>query len=162
MKQSEILLTLKNYFAEEDLNWVEAEAGDSYLFASLNKINEVIAFLKTTESLAFDYLVNLSAFDGAEHIEVTYHLYSYTHRHSFVVKVKVPRLNGEVPTVTDLYGTANFQEREVYDHFGVKFTGHPDLRRILLPDDWQGHPLLKDYKEEAMYNGVETTRPPLL
>lgn len=161
LSESDILQKLKIKFADLTLDWVEPENGDHYVFVPADKIDVITLFLKEDEALAFDYLVNVSAFDAKEHIELTYHYYSYTHRHSFIVKVKSPR-GGNINTLSLIYGTANFQEREVYDHFGVKFTGHPDLRRILLPDDWVGYPLLKDYVELEDYNGIGTTRPSML
>lgn len=162
MKDSQIAQKIKDHFADFPLEWVEPENGDSYLYVSGDCIQDVICFCKQTPELDFDYLLNLTAMDGKEHIEVVYHLHSYRHGHTFELKVKVPRQNGEVNTITSIYGAANFQEREVFDHFGVKFKGHPNLKRILLPDDWVGYPLLKDYKEQEEYNGMGTTRPPLL
>ncbi|MDX1511382.1 MAG: NADH-quinone oxidoreductase subunit C [Nitriliruptorales bacterium] len=78
-------------------------------------------------------------------IEVNYILRSLTHNHAFRVSVAVPDDAPRLPTATDLWLTANFHEREVYDFFGVEFTGHPNLTRILMPDDWVGHPHRKDY-----------------
>jgi len=162
MKDVDIAKMVQDNFADLACEWVEPENGDSYLFVPGDKIQDVAQFLKETWDLSFDYLMSVSAFDTPDHIEVTYHFHSYKHGHTIVIKVKTPRENGEVNTIVDLYGAANFQEREVFDHFGVKFKGHPDLRRILLPDDWVGFPLLKDYKEQEEYNGMGTTRPPLL
>lgn len=162
LSATDIISKIKTQLPEVALEWVEPENGDKYAFVPADKIDAVVAFLKSDKNLSFDYMMNLSAFDAKEHIEVTYHLYSYQHRHSITLKVKAVRLNGAVNTLCALYGAANYQEREVYDHFGVKFTGHPDMRRILLPDDWVGHPLLKDYQEQEDYNGIGTTRPSLL
>ncbi|MBF0105284.1 MAG: NADH-quinone oxidoreductase subunit C [Deltaproteobacteria bacterium] len=162
MNEKDIITLIKTQFASAKLEWVEAPSGDNYLVVPSEALRDVVKYIKETEALYFDYLVNLSAFDATEHIEVTYHFYSYTHRHKLVLKVKAVRLNGEVPTITDLYGTANFQEREVFDLLGVRFASHPNLARILLPPDFKGHPLLKDYQEEAQYNGIETTRASLL
>jgi NADH-quinone oxidoreductase subunit C len=158
----EIAEKVKAKFPDANPEWVVPENGDSYLFVAPERTDVVCEFLKNDPDLFFDYAVSLSAFDAKEHIEVTYHLYSYKHRHSFVLKAKAVRLGGSVKSVTKLWGAANFMEREVYDHFGTKFDGHPDLRRILLPDDWVGHPLLKDYVEQEDYNGMATTRPSLL
>ena len=161
MKENEIVSAVKNQFAE--LEWVETENGSNYFVVPAAQIDVVSEFLKNTENLKFDFSQCISAFDVPDsHIEVTYHYFSYEHRHFLVLKVKVPRENGEVNSISHLYGSALFQEREVYDHFGVKFKGHPDLRRILLPDDWEGYPLLKDYEEQEDYNGIGTTRPSML
>jgi NADH-quinone oxidoreductase subunit C len=96
-------------------------------------------------------------------IEIDYLLYSITHNHRFRVRVNVPdEVGTAVPSVTGLYTAANFMEREAYDFFGVVFSGHPDLRRIEMPEDWEGHPQRKDYPlggVEVMYKGA-TVPPP--
>lgn len=160
LTESEIAERIKAKFAE--VEWVKPEAGEAYLVVPPARTAEVAQFLRDEPALAFDYVVNLSALDNKEQIEVTYHFYSYKRRHSFSMKAKVARADGSVVSVAGLYGAANFMEREVYDHFGVKFTGHPNLIRILLPQDWVGYPLLKDYQEQEDYNGIGTTRPSLL
>ena len=90
---------------------------------------------------------------------MVYHLYSYPLRHEAVLKVSVPRDRPRLPSAADLWHNANWLEREQYDLLGVVFDGHPDLRRLLLPDDWVGHPMRKDYQEAAEYRGMPTTRP---
>lgn len=162
MNQTEILKMIQDHFTDLTMEWLEPEKGDKYLIVPHDRVDEVVTYLKETWELSFDYLMNLSAFDAKEHIELAYHLHSYRHRHDFILKVKAVRENGEVNTITNLYGTANYQEREVYDHFGVRFKGHPNLKRILLPEDWVGHPLLKDYKEQEVYDQIATTRESLL
>ena len=166
----QILEKLKTKFPQTAFTWQTPENGDASLIVPADHLVPVVQFLKDSSELAFDFLMSVSAFDGlkwlegdaAQMIEVTYHLHSYQHRHTFIVKVRAPRQNGQIPTLTGLYGCADFQEREVFDHFGVAFIGHPNLKRILLPDDWVGHPLLKDYEEQAEYNGMGTTRPSML
>lgn len=168
LTESQIVAKLKEKFIDVTMDWVEPENGDKYLVVPTDKIDVIVKQLKESPEFSFDFLMSVSAFDALNwgenlnYIDVTYHLYSYEHRHAFNVKTRPSRQSGEVNTVSHLYGCANFQEREIFDHFGVKFKGHPDLRRILLPDDWVGHPLLKDYKEEEEYNGIATTRPSLL
>ncbi len=97
----------------------------------------------------------------APHVELVYHLSSLTHKHWLVLKVMLPRWQDdqpgqlpEVPSVSDLWKTALWHEREVYDLVGVRFIGHPDLRRILCPEDWAGHPLRKDYEMPLEYHGI--------
>lgn len=110
---------------------------------------DVMRVLKEDAAYDFDMLSNLTAVDYPEYFEMVYHLFSRAS--NSVVSVKV-RLNKEKPTVssiTVLWPSANFQEREVYDLMGIQFDGHPDLRRILLPDDFEGHPLRKDYQAKA-------------
>ena len=114
-------------------------------------IVEVCSFLREDPELAFDYLSDLSGVDYPEHekrFEVVYHLYSISKGHRVRLKVEVGE--GEaVPTVTGVWRTADWHEREAYDLLGIPFEGHPDLRRILLPDDWEGHPLRKEYPLEG-------------
>jgi NADH-quinone oxidoreductase subunit C len=85
---------------------------------------------------------------------IAYHLYSYAQRHKFTVRVRVPRAVPELPTVSAVWPTAAWHEREAFDLFGIRFTGHPDLRRILLEDEWVGHPLRKDYVMPDRWQGV--------
>ena len=93
-------------------------------------------------------------------MEVVYHLYSYRHDHLFVLKVLLPRDDAAVPTVENVWAVANWHEREAYDMFGIVFEGHSDLRRILLPDDWVGHPLRKDWVDPEFYNGMHVKPTP--
>ena len=138
-------------------------AGDPFLTVPAAKIAEILAFCRGDAELAFDCLSNLTGVDAPpDDLEVVYHLFSYSKRHSLTLKVRVPKSNAKVPTVEGIYPTANWQEREAYDLLGVIFEGHSDLRRIMLPDDWIGYPLRKDYKEEEEYRGMATTRPSLL
>lgn len=162
LSENDIVNRLKEKFSDVELSWVETENGENYLDVPANKLDAVVQFMKESSELSFDYLMMISACDGEEKISVVYILHSYAHRHTMTLQVAVARQGGAVPSISHLYGTANLQEREVYDHFGVKFNNHPDLRRILLPDDWVGHPLLKDYEEQEEYNGMSTTRPSML
>jgi NADH-quinone oxidoreductase subunit C len=127
-------------------------------------IVDVCRFLHDEPDLHFDCLSNQSGVDykAKGQIEVVYHLYSYTHRHQIVLKVDVPRDNPVVPTVEGIWKAANWLEREIYDLLGVTFEGHPDLRRILMPEDWIGHPLRKDFVEPEEYHGISTHRESLL
>jgi NADH-quinone oxidoreductase subunit C len=120
--------------------------------------------LRDDPALAFDCLSNLSGVDypKREVIEVVYHFFSYRHRHTFVVKVAASRDDPKLPTLTGLWSSADWMEREVFDLLGVVFEGHPDLRRILMPEDWPGHPLRKDFVEPETYHGISTSRASLL
>ena len=128
------------------------------------RVNEVAAFCKTDPALRFDCLSNLSGVDYPKlgHIQIVYHLLSYQLRHDFVLKVNASRDNPVVPTVSDVWSAADWQEREVFDLLGVTFENHPDLRRILMPEDWPGHPLRKDFVEPQEYHGIPTSRESLL
>ncbi len=106
----------------------------------------VFQWLRDTPETMMEYLEFSTATDHPPtHLALVYSLYSYTHRHRLALKVDVPRQNATIPTVSHLWQNADWNEREIYDLFGVFFEGHRDLRRIMMPEDWEGHPLRKDY-----------------
>jgi NADH-quinone oxidoreductase subunit C len=114
------------------------------------KLYTLCKTLKAEQDLYFDYLFCLTGVDWGKELGVVYHLTSTVHNHNIVLKVKTAdRENPAVDTVCDIWRTAEFHEREVYDLLGIKFNNHPDLRRILLDDNWVGHPLRKDYKDDV-------------
>jgi NADH-quinone oxidoreductase subunit C len=108
---------------------------------------EFARLLRVTGGLDFDYLFCVTCVDWRTYLTMVYHLTSTLHRHTVVVKIKVDRMNPEIETVSDIWRTAEFHEREAYDLFGVKFIHHPDLRRLFLTEDWKGWPLRKDYED---------------
>lgn len=112
-------------------------------------IQAVCSQLKTSTQTLFDFLADLCGVDRGQEeeprFEVNYHLFSTTIHHRVRLKVLLNEEDLHVPTVTTVWRTANWHERETFDFFGIIFDGHPDLRRILLPDDWQGHALRKDF-----------------
>lgn len=112
-----------------------------------NQLLQVCTLLKTNPESSFDLLISVSAVDKIKEniIESVYHLYSTKHNHKLVVKVQLRRDKPAVPSVTPLWKTADWHERESYDLMGIAYTGHPNLKRLLLPSDWIGHPLRKDY-----------------
>ncbi|MFL5246400.1 MAG: NADH-quinone oxidoreductase subunit C [Myxococcales bacterium] len=120
---------------------------DPFCVVARERIRDVARFLKRTPGLDFDFCEDVAGVDQPKRnvIEVVYHLFSYNHRHGIVLKVEADRANAIVPSIESVWKAANWMEREVYDLLGVGFAGHSDLRRILLPDDWEGHPLRKDY-----------------
>lgn len=122
---------------------------------------EIMEHLRKDAAFQMDFLRSVSGVDWPDEsiIESVYHLYSYRLGHGHVVKARLPRALPEIPTVEGLWKTANWFERETYDLYGVVYIGHSDLRRIMLPDDWTGHPLRKDYVEAEDYRGIGTTRP---
>jgi NADH-quinone oxidoreductase subunit C len=142
----------------------QPEALQPWAVIAPDAIAEVAAFAKADPELAFDNLLCLSAVDYPKEdpprMEVVYHLFSYEHRHIFVLKVRLPREGARVPTVERTWAVANWHEREAYDLFGIVFDGHSDLRRILLPDDWIGHPLRKDWVDPDFYNGMHVKPTP--
>jgi NADH-quinone oxidoreductase subunit C len=95
----------------------------------------------------FDYLFCLTCIDWKTHLTVVYHLSSTTHRHTIVIKAKTDRTNARIDTVSDIWRTAEFLEREVFELFGVHFINHPDLRKLILTDDFEGYPLRKDFED---------------
>ncbi len=107
---------------------------------------KVARFLKETPGLDFDYLASITSSDYLDHFEVIYHLVSIKHNHSLILKTHCyDRDNPSVPSVVELWRGADFQEREVYDLMGVAFSDHPNLKRILLWEGFEGHPLRRDY-----------------
>jgi NADH-quinone oxidoreductase subunit C len=103
--------------------------------------------LRESEDLWFDYLFCLTCVDWKTHLTMVYHLSSTRYRHNIVVKSTLDRLDPVIGTVCQIWRTAEFHEREVFELFGVHFSDHPDLRKLILPDDWVGYPLRKDYDD---------------
>lgn len=138
-----------------------AKAKDPWFKVAPAQIEKVCERLKADPELACDYLECITGIDypADKKIAVVYHVYSYPKKHRVVLKCFLDRDSPALPTVVNVWSTANWQERECFDLLGVRFEGHPDLRRLLLPDDWEGHPLRKDYKEKDHYHGIPTVRP---
>ncbi|QZA33535.1 NADH-quinone oxidoreductase subunit C [Hydrogenibacillus sp. N12] len=109
------------------------------------RLVDVVRWLKEAPDYGMDFLNDLHAVDRKTHLEVLYVLQSHRTGRMLGLRVKTDRPGGSVPSLVPLYPTADWHEREAYDLFGIRFEGHPNLRRILLPDDWVGHPMLKDY-----------------
>ncbi|MFZ5907327.1 MAG: NADH-quinone oxidoreductase subunit C [Nitrospirota bacterium] len=109
----------------------------------------ILKYLHDDPLLSFDHLNDLTAVDWMNkkevRFEVVYNLFSIKYRNRIRIKAQVPENNPKIGTVVPLWAGANWHERECYDMFGIEFVGHPDLRRILMPEDWEGHPLRKDY-----------------
>ena len=120
---------------------------------------DLAQFLKADPALSFDWLACLGGVDypADGKLAIVIDLWSFTHRHTFAIKVFCDRTAPVIPSVTDIWKAAGWHEREAYDLFGIQFTGHPDLRRLLLADDWEGHPLRKDYVFPAEVNGIPAT-----
>lgn len=115
------------------------------IYVKTERIADVCRYLKETPGIELDYLSCLTAVDYLDRFEVVYHLHSISRGHALTVKVEVDRDAAEVPSVTSIWRGADFQEREAYDLMGITFTGHPNLKRILLYDEFVGHPLRKDF-----------------
>ena len=147
---------------------------DPWIVVAPESLADVCLYLRDEKDLRFNYLNCISGVDYLEldpkkaakvswqpHLELVYHLSSIQRKHTLVVKVMLPRwkddIEGElpeVPTVNNIWRTADWHEREVYDLSGVNFLGHPGLLRILCPEDWVGHPLRKDYEMPTEYHGI--------
>lgn len=158
----------------DKITGAKLDALDPWVEVAPAAILEVADFLKHDSALAFDLLTNLTGVDYCEpdpkkaakfghepHLEVVYHLFSFTHRHHIVIKVKLPRWLDDQPgrlppldSVAGIWAIADWHEREAYDLLGIDFTGHPNLRRILCAEDWVGHPLRKDYEFPLEYHGI--------
>jgi len=164
---------LKQRF-DDAITGTNLENIDPWIEVRPERLVEIAVYLRDEPDFAFDFLNCISGVDFLEtdekkakktewepHLAVVYHLSSIRHKHSLVLKVILPRwkdgIEGElpeVPSVADVWRTADWHEREVYDLIGVRFTDHPDLRRILCPEDWEGHPLRKDYEMPLEYHGI--------
>jgi NADH-quinone oxidoreductase subunit C len=128
-----------------------AEENKQFLtcYIPASQFHHFLENLKNSADTAFDNLFCLTAADMGKEFIVVYHLNSTQHQHELVLKIKLSdRENPVVGTVCDLYRSAEFYEREVYDMFGIRFNNHPDMRRIFLDESWQGYPLRKDYTDE--------------
>lgn len=135
------------------------ENPDPYIMVDKAAIATVGRFLKEEPDLAFDFLESIAGVDHGDKLQLVYHLFSYQHRHAIVLKLEMPYDDVEVPSCAAVWRAADWHEREQYDLFGFAFAGHPDLRRIMLPEDWVGHPLRKAYEDPVSYHGIEHNRP---
>ena len=128
------------------------ERGELTLWVDAPAIREACDLLRTDPELRFNFLSDLTCVDWYPHeprFEVVYHLLSIPRRERVRLKVRLTGGDAVLESVTSVWPAANFFEREVFDLFGVHFLGHPDLRRLMMPDDWEGHPLRKDYPVEG-------------
>ena len=174
MNIGEIHQILSEEFGDGKIIAINNEAIDPWIEVAAAAIHDIAEFLKGDERLLFRHLNNLTGVDYFEpdpkktakfghepHLEVVYHLSSYELRHQMVLKVKLPRwqddVEGTIPefiSVADVWAIADWHEREAYDLIGIKFSGHPNMRRILCPEDWVGYPLRKDYEFPLEYHGI--------
>jgi NADH/F420H2 dehydrogenase subunit C len=132
-----------------ELEFTEEKSQFLNITVQPEQLHQLMSQLKSNSETNFDYLFCLSGVDWGTALGVVYHLESTTHRHQLVVKVKTEdRENPTFDTVYDIWRTAEFHEREVFDFFGILFTNHPNLKRLFLTEDWDGFPLRKDYVDE--------------
>ena len=133
---------------------LHAETADPHVAIEGARVPAILATLRDDPALRFDMLQLISGVDRLDRFEVVYHLTSLAHGHRITLKAVVSHDDPHIASVAALYPAANWHERETYDMMGIVFDGHPDFRRILLPDDWEGHPLRKDYVAPDEYHGV--------
>ena len=150
MKIEEIFKLIKNIDSDAIIN-------DENSFIKVSSANwlKVALFLKDDEALKFDYLMSISSYHKIEEalIGVAYNFHSYDLNHYLEIRIEVKE-DQEIASVSDLWKAADWHEREAFDLMGIKFIGHNNLKRILLPDDWDGYPLRKDYKTQEYYHGM--------
>lgn len=161
MKQfDEIVALLKDAFPERI---AEKDAMQPFIEVLPEYLIEICRFLHTHDALFFDSLSCISGIDNGlkeNTMEVIYHLYSIPYNHKLTLKTILPRPSSSEETaktnsLTSIWKSADWMERETFDLFGITFEGHPDMRRILLPADWEGFPLRKDYEEQEYYHGIK-------
>lgn len=170
--KEEIYDILKKKFPDAVLEFQNELPVEPFIIVDPLKIDKVCLFLRDNENLKFESLMSLSGVDdyNGEKVQdddeneiiqggtlsIYYHLYSISLNHKITLKVSTERENPEVVSVESIWRTADWHEREVFDLFGIKFLMHPDLRRILMPEDWDaGYPLRKDYKNPEYYHGMK-------
>ncbi len=153
----EIYEYLKASF-DELLEYVPAELGQSWITVPPFSMKAVAKFLRDDPALRFNTLMCQSGvhYPDEDELGVTYHLHSTSHKHTLVLKVRVPIADPRVQSVEAIWKTADWHEREAWDLLGIVFDGHPNLKRILCPEGWEGHPLRKDYRQQETYLGVTT------
>lgn len=147
MEPLEIAERLKKQFAKEIVDISEFR-GQASVTVKRERILDICHFLKVDPDIKMDYLADLCGVDYPERrfrFEVVYNLYSLTHRHQIRIKALLPSDAPTIESVIWIWKGAGWHEREAYDMFGIIFNSHPDLRRILMPEEWEGHPLRKDY-----------------
>lgn len=154
----EIAAYLKETFNTEIVEVQKGDVGDPWIEVGSDTLPEIMKLLRDDPSLSFDVLMCLSGVDypDDEALGVTYHLHSTERDQKLTLKVKVPADHPHVSSVESIWKTANWHEREAWDMYGIKFDDHPNHRRILCPDDWEGHPLKKDYVQQESYQGMPT------
>ena len=151
MDPLQIAKMIEEKFAGQVLG-IATYAGQVSVSLKKDLIKDVCLFLRDEQAVRMDHLADLTAVDYSQYpgdsgprFEVVYNMISTVHHHRIRLKVRVPEDDPQIDSVSSIWQTANWHERETYDLMGIRFSGHPDLRRILLPEDWEGHPLRKEY-----------------
>lgn len=160
MTSQEIYDILVDQFGESILEFSD-EPHAEFVVVESKDWYDIAKFLHDDKRLAFDSLMNLSGVDFGpkqDQMEVVYNFFSMSLRHKLDIKVRGPRDGFIVPSVESVWRMADWFEREVYDMYGIIFDGHRNLRRLLLPDDWEGFPLKKDYEVQEYYHGIRVPK----
>jgi NADH-quinone oxidoreductase subunit C len=148
MEVTAIVEAIRERFPEE-VREVREFRGQMSVIVRRDRVKEMLEFLHDTQEICFSHLQDLCGVDyfgkKEPRFEVVYHLYSIRHRNALRVRAEVPEDDPSIESVVAIWDGANWHERECYDMFGITFVGHPDLRRVLMPEDWEGHPLRKNY-----------------
>ena len=155
MEPKAIFEAVKAKFGDAAVELQEEGFRPAFVVVSPEAVREVGLFLRDDPAMRFDSLMCLSGVDYKDRFAVAYHLHSMTIGHHIGVKAYLPREAPSLPSVDPVWPAANFMERETFDLYGFVFEGSMDLRRILLPEDWEGHPLRKDYKYPEFYHGIK-------
>lgn len=156
-----IIKDLGQKFGEANIQVYESSKQDT-IIVHVDVLLALCKYLRDTEGYYFDFLANITALDyyPENKFAVVYNLSSLPYQKQLTLRVELPIVDRsaenlpEIPSVSSVWRTADWHEREAFDLMGIYFTGHPDLRRILLPDDWQGFPLRKDYEDAETYHGI--------
>ena len=149
MKSEEIIEKVKTAWGEQ-IQRGDVTLGDPVIHIKPESLHAIAEFLRDDPDLNFHYLSHISGVDYLDQdrdprFEAVYELHSLYKNHSIRIRVGISEENPSVPTVVDLWSSATYPERELYDMFGLNIEGHPDLKRLLMPEDWEGHPLRRDY-----------------
>lgn len=157
-QQKEIFDYLKTQFGDDNIEFTQGDVGQPWFTFPVSKLKEIAKFLRDDTELRCNTLMCLSGahYPNEGELGVTYHLHSTGLGHSIACKVRVPIENPLVPSVEAIWKTANWHEREAMDMVGVMFENHPNMTRILCPEDWEGYALRKDYMQQEFYQGVPT------
>ena len=159
LNNQQIIEALQKTFGEDAVYGIGESHGILQVTTHVDNIVPMMHFLYADPILKFQFLTDLAGIHFPEakgqELGVVYHLHSLENNVRLWIKAYAPIEAPNFPTLTGFYASANWMEREAFDFYGIQFEGHPDLRRILLPEDWEGHPLRKDYVEQTKYHGIQ-------
>lgn len=162
MNTHDIVERLKSKFSTDSVLVVNEKTPQPIVQIPVDLLLDICQFLHEDDLLYFDFMACLTGIDNGPEkgtMEVIYHLTSIPYQRNLILKVMLPRqVDGQqpsIPSLSSIWKTADWHEREAFDLIGIRFDNHPDLRRILLPKDWVGHPLQKDYQEQDLYHGIK-------